>query len=80
MANEWIEIEYGMWIIHPQNPDIVIFESGNQYLFIYGFTNDTHVVKIDVMSEIPFPTDNDMTMGQACIYETNFKDIYHWEF
>jgi len=79
MDNDWTEVECGMWIVHPQNPDIVIFESGNQYLFINGFLNDSHVVKIDKESEILFPTDNDMTMGQACIYQTNFKDIYYWE-
>ncbi len=76
---EYIEIEYGLYIVHPQNPNIVIFESGNQYLFLYGFLNDTHIVKIDVISEISFPTDGDDTMGTACIYKTNFETIYYWE-
>ena len=79
METTYHDIEYGLYIVHPQNPNIVIFKSGNQYLFINGFLDSSHVVKLDTKSIFTFPTDNDMTMGMACIYRTNFKDIFYWE-
>ena len=73
-------IEEGTYIPHPQNPDIVIFESLNQYLFINGYLDDIHLVKLPQKATEEFPTDKDMTFGIACVYKTNFTGLYLWEF
>ena len=76
---KYIEIESGLYIPHPQNPDIVVFESGNQYLFICGYMDSEHLVKLETKADIVFPIDPDMTFGVGRVYETNFGDIYYWE-
>ncbi len=76
---KYLLIEEGLYIVDPQNTNIVIFQNGNQYLFLYGYTIDTHIMRLNTQSDVNFPTDADMTMGNACIYQTNWKHILYWE-